>query len=205
MMQAATAAQAYFFGLDARRANTFSWETLDNRGVYQSALMASLALVNMINVHRWRAEKAREKACHELFRAATDRFLLKFLYSLRLSSKESLSLLQFRRYKPATPKDLLGPEPNRTDRGGQSTADKLFTGARDWHSAPEPGEWDTHLKQITSAWRPAWYLETLASSKDIRPGSSWELLEIYWPDTFTHETSNPPRRHTAGSPTRNYR
>jgi hypothetical protein len=68
MMQAATAVQAYFFSLDARRSNTFSWEALDNRAVYQSALMASLALVNMIHVHHWRAEKPLEKACHELFR-----------------------------------------------------------------------------------------------------------------------------------------
>jgi hypothetical protein len=68
MMQAAVAVQAYFFSLDARRSSAFAWESLDNRGVYQAVLMASLALINMIYVHRWRGETKKEEACHDLLR-----------------------------------------------------------------------------------------------------------------------------------------
>ncbi|NUP90566.1 MAG: hypothetical protein HUU25_12235 [Candidatus Sumerlaeia bacterium] len=68
MLQAAVAAQAYYFALDARRASAFSWESLDSRGPYQASLMASLALINMIYVHRWRGDRRQEEACHEMLR-----------------------------------------------------------------------------------------------------------------------------------------
>jgi hypothetical protein len=68
MMQAAVCAQAFYFVQEARRANAFAWENLDNRGAYQAALMAAQALVNMTYVHRWRGDEKQEKACHEMLR-----------------------------------------------------------------------------------------------------------------------------------------
>lgn len=68
MMQAAVSAQAYHFCLESQRASAFSWEASDNRAVYHAALMASLALCNMIHVHRWRKDKAAEKATHDLLK-----------------------------------------------------------------------------------------------------------------------------------------
>lgn len=91
MMQAAVATQAYHFSLEARRSSGFAWESLDNRGVYQAALMASLALINMIYVHRWRRDRRQEEECLELLREGLINFhtMYKKLHLDELGIRES--------------------------------------------------------------------------------------------------------------------
>jgi hypothetical protein len=67
-VHAAVAAQTYFFSLESRRSSGFAWECIDNRGTYQAALMASMAMINLIYLHRWRKKKKLEKESHDLFR-----------------------------------------------------------------------------------------------------------------------------------------
>ncbi|OPZ19636.1 MAG: hypothetical protein BWZ10_00886 [candidate division BRC1 bacterium ADurb.BinA364] len=65
---AAAAAQAYYFALDALRADDVKQANFDQRALYQNALMLTLALCNMIYVYRWQGDAKKEKAAYRMLK-----------------------------------------------------------------------------------------------------------------------------------------
>ena len=58
---AATAAQAYYFCLDARKSSAVFWENFDQRAVYQNVAMLVLGMSNAIHVYHWINQQAEAK------------------------------------------------------------------------------------------------------------------------------------------------
>lgn len=50
---AATAAQSYYFCLDAKKSSATFWENFDQRAVYQNVAMLVLGMVNAVYVYHW--------------------------------------------------------------------------------------------------------------------------------------------------------
>lgn len=94
---AATAAQAYYFALDAQRSHATAYENMDTRVTYQSVVMATLAACNMITVYRWLGEDDKARDLFNLlkteffeFPEAYDRYQLAELGVTRQEWEESL-------------------------------------------------------------------------------------------------------------------
>ena len=71
---AGTAAQAFYFGLQAHKSFTTHWESLDQRAAYQNIVLISLAMVNAVYIHKWLGDN---KAADELVHAY-DEHLIQF-------------------------------------------------------------------------------------------------------------------------------
>jgi hypothetical protein len=94
---AATAAQAYYFALESHRSSATAYENLDNRMMYQSVVMSTLALCNMITVYNWLDQMSDAKRCFEMLKTellgyekAYDRYQLAELGVTRQEWDESL-------------------------------------------------------------------------------------------------------------------
>jgi hypothetical protein len=94
---AAAAAQAYYFAMESHRSFATAFENMDNRLMYQSAMMTTLALCNMIAVYGWVDRVSDAKAFIELmktelldFSSAYDRYELAELGVTRQEWDESL-------------------------------------------------------------------------------------------------------------------
>ncbi len=94
---AAAAAQAYYFALDSHKSFATAYENMDSRLTYQSAVMTTLALCNMIAVYNWLDKMGEAKKMFELlktellkFHEAYDRYQLAELGVTRQEWEESL-------------------------------------------------------------------------------------------------------------------
>lgn len=94
---AAVTAQAYYFALEAHRSYATAYENMDSRLTYQSAVMATLSLINMITVYNWLDRMSDAKALYEMlktelldFGSAYDRYQLAELGITRPEWDESL-------------------------------------------------------------------------------------------------------------------
>ncbi len=94
---AAVAAQAYYFAMESHRSFATAYENLDNRMMYQSVVMATLAICNMVTVYNWLDRLSDAKSLVELlktelldFASAYDRYELAELGVTRQEWDESL-------------------------------------------------------------------------------------------------------------------
>ncbi|MCX7011645.1 MAG: hypothetical protein NTW86_03595 [Candidatus Sumerlaeota bacterium] len=65
---AGTAAQAYYFALDAHKAADTRQANFDQRALYQNAVMLTLALCNLMYAYRWTRRRSLEAATLKLLR-----------------------------------------------------------------------------------------------------------------------------------------
>lgn len=94
---AAAAAQAYYFALESHRTFATAYENMDNRCVYQSVVMSTLAVCNMIALYHWLDRPADATRYVDLiktelldFESAYDRYTLADLGVTRQEWDESL-------------------------------------------------------------------------------------------------------------------
>ncbi len=71
---AATAAQAYYFCLDAKKSCATFWENLDQHAVYQNVAMLVLGMVNAIYVYHWLKRPADAKKVVQTMKQELIRF-----------------------------------------------------------------------------------------------------------------------------------
>lgn len=94
---AAAAAQSYYFAIEAQRTFGTAYENLDNRMMYHSVVMTTLALCTMVAVYSWQDQLTAARALVELlktelldFQSAYDRYQLAELGVTRQEWEDSL-------------------------------------------------------------------------------------------------------------------
>ncbi|MBN1867227.1 hypothetical protein JW916_08030 [Candidatus Sumerlaeota bacterium] len=131
---AGTAAQAYFFLLDSGNSCALASENMDQRGMFQTAMMLTLAFCNAVAAHKYLGET---KAANETVRVL-QRELLDFSSAYRRYDLASYGVSQTA-WKKALAPEVSDSDLNVVERAARRTAARHLTpfGHRDLFSADD--------------------------------------------------------------------